>query len=45
MVRQQHGRMTYDVVVLGLGPMGRTMVERYEATGWRIVNKVYHRHA
>lgn len=28
--------MTRDVVVLGLGRMGRAMTERYAATGWRV---------
>jgi 3-hydroxyisobutyrate dehydrogenase-like beta-hydroxyacid dehydrogenase len=38
MVRQQHGRMKQDVVVLGLGRMGRAMVETYETTGWRVAS-------
>ena len=32
------GAMTDDVVVLGLGRMGRAMVERYEASGWRVAS-------
>lgn len=30
--------MTDDVVVLGLGRMGRAMVERYDASGWRVAS-------
>ena len=32
------GGMTDDVVVLGLGRMGRAMVERYDASGWRVAS-------
>ena len=32
------GVVTDDVVVLGLGRMGRAMVERYETTGWRVAS-------